>query len=228
MDGTTTVSNISISSCISPLVIITKCSCPLKYQKLCFTHLNYKISSLCRLSDDYHFARTRSKCKFWNFRGSNVKVTIFIGGFLVNLPHWEEERTGAAILVSIGNTVVAVQVVGHLPAPIVLSWYSHSRPSVDPHVVVPDLAVAYVTGHDGVRAFVAAPDFIMGVSSLGAIRVEVPPHWGCSAVPKRVKVSPVFWGRLQTKIKEWTLSTCTCISKKHSSKSQPLDQFSRQ
>jgi len=97
-------------------------------------------------------------------------------------PDWKQ-RTGASFLVSVGDAVVAVEVVRQLPAPVILPRNLQRWPPVDPHLVIPDLPITDKACDYCVGALMATPHSVMRVCAVVAIRVEVAPHRRTSVLP---------------------------------------------
>lgn len=100
---------------------------------------------------------------------------------------------------SIRNARVAIQVIGHLPAPILLSVYQHSWPSVYPHVVFPDIFFTNITSNYAITAFMATPCLITRVCSQAPVRMEVPARKRATTFPVRIKITPIIWSCLKVK-----------------------------
>lgn len=111
-----------------------------------------------------------------------IAAVVVVQLVAVNLPDWKE-WTGATFFLSIRNTVIAIQVVSHLPAPVFLPRHGHRRPPVDPHVVVPDLPLTDVASNDRECTFMTTPHLVIGICCLGAIGVEVAAHWWTGSLP---------------------------------------------
>lgn len=105
---------------------------------------------------------------------------------------------GAGAGVGVGDAGVAVEVVAEHPAPVGVAVHRHLGPPVDPHVVLPHLAVRQQPRHDRVRRLVPAPHLVVRLRRDAAVRVEVPPHRGSGPSPVRVQLTPVLRCRLHT------------------------------
>lgn len=107
------------------------------------------------------------------------------------LPNWKK-RSSPACFIRVWDARVAKEVTGHFPAPILLSGHKHSRPSVYPYIVFPYFSIFKKTCNGAITALMAAPYLITMICSLAPIRMKVAAHKGASAVPIRIKPSPVF------------------------------------
>lgn len=107
-----------------------------------------------------------------------------------------ENGSDTTLFLSIRNTVIAVDFVGHLPTPILFRRHGHCRPLVNPHMVIPDSCLAYIAGDDWVCAFMTSPHFIIRICFLRTIWLEIAVDWRASTHRWRIKVLPIFWSSL--------------------------------
>lgn len=59
-----------------------------------------------------------------------------------------KQGSSAAFLVSIWNAGIAVEAVGHFPAPVLLPGNKHPEPPVYPNIVLPNLSFTNETSND--------------------------------------------------------------------------------
>lgn len=114
----------------------------------------------------------------------------------INL-HNSIKRPSPTFLVSIRDARVGIKMVWQFPAPILLPRHRQSWPSIDPYIVLPDFTFTNNTSECQVTAFMTAPYLVTGICTLAPIWMEVPAHGRASALPKRIKISPIFWRPLR-------------------------------
>jgi len=63
--------------------------------------------------------------------------------------------------------------------------------------VLPDFIFTDNTSDGQVTAFMTAPYLVTRIGTLAPIWMEVAPHGTASALPVRIKISPIVWCRLR-------------------------------
>lgn len=108
----------------------------------------------------------------------------------------QKTRTGATFFLTIRNTWVTIELVGHFPSPILISGNGHLRPPVNSYIMLPHLPVCQETCNDGVTRLMATPHSVIRVGGLTPVWVKVPSHWWARPFPKRIQITPISRGQL--------------------------------